>query len=312
MSGKVFFRKSNMLSVLIHTRNSAKTVKLALESVQWASEIIVVDMNSTDSTPEICKRYTDNIFQFKDTGFVEPARNFGISKVKQKWVFILDADEELSKGLQKFLTKFDQKEFESEYVAFEFARQNIFWGESLTHTGWWPDYQLRLFKKESVKWSQEIHSKPEISGLSTRLPIDRNLAIIHHNYSTVSEYIDRVNHYSTIEASQSPSLKQTFTPSDIVQAFSDEFTRRFFLWNGYRDGVRGVSLSLLQASSQLLKELKRWEKSKNKDNSYTESESIEAIQILQSSLNYWIADWKTQHSSGLTKIFWKMRRKLKI
>lgn len=89
------------LSVVVNTKNSSTTLESTLKSASFADEIVIVDMHSSDNTKEIAKKYTNKIFDYQDVGFVEPARNFAIKKTTGDWIFILDADEEISDGLKK-------------------------------------------------------------------------------------------------------------------------------------------------------------------------------------------------------------------
>ena len=92
------------LSIVINTKNCESTIVRTLQSVrQVADEIVVVDMQSSDQTVELAKRYTDRIFAIKDVGYVEPARNFAVSRAKSDWILVIDADEQLSSGLRNFL-----------------------------------------------------------------------------------------------------------------------------------------------------------------------------------------------------------------
>jgi len=298
------------LSVVIHTKNSEKTLKGALESVQWADEIIIVDMHSIDDSREIAKKYTDQIFTFKDVGYVEPARNFGISKAHGEWVFILDADEEVSKGLREFIQKVSTSQDSAhETVAYQIPRSNEIWGKGMEHTGWWPDYQLRLFRNGAVEWSKVIHEGPKVMGKIDQLPPKQQVAILHHNYQTVSQFVDRLNHYTTIQAK---STHYASHPETSIDAFTNEFVQRYFSWEGYKDGVRGLSLSLLQSMSEMIVVLKKWEESEFKAQSLTEEMSIAKIDELRQTLNYWIADWKVKNTSGITQLIWVCRRKLKV
>src|SRR5688500_1083795 len=92
-----------MLSVVINTKNSERTLKAALDSVQFATEIIVMDMHSKDDTTKIAEKAKAKVFTHPDVGYVEPARNAAIAKATHDWVFILDADEVVPEKLAKVL-----------------------------------------------------------------------------------------------------------------------------------------------------------------------------------------------------------------
>ncbi len=301
-----------MLSVIIHTKNSAKTLKKCLESVLFADEIIIMDMKSSDETLKVAKKYDVRFFTTKDVGYVEPARNEAISKAKGDWVFILDADEEMAPKLQELISQLSLDNWKiGEPVAYKIARKNIIWGKWMEHTGWWPDHQLRLFVKGKVEWKDEIHSEPKVSGEVKNLPADPSLAILHHNYTSVSDFISRLDRYSSIQAKEA-SKSTTLSQTKVVEVFFDEFFRRTFQWNGIKDGTHGLALSMMQSMSELIKDLKVWEQQDFKENKQSESEVVDSLHVIQKNMKYWLADWHVKNSSGISKFVWKVRRKLKI
>src|SRR5688572_12024024 len=87
------------ISVVINTFNEEKNIERAIKSVAWADEILVCDMHSDDNTAIIARKLGATVFLHKRVGFVEPARNFAISKASNDWILILDADEEIPGSL---------------------------------------------------------------------------------------------------------------------------------------------------------------------------------------------------------------------
>lgn len=296
------------LTVLIHTKNAAATLKQALESVLFADQIIIVDMHSSDETVEIAKEYTSHIFAVEDVGYVEPARNFGLSKVKTKWVLILDADEEVSPDLSQKITELLSRDTAAD--GYYIARQNIIFGKALAHTGWWPDWQLRLFKVGHVKWSTEIHSVPETKGEIKKLPAEPEYALIHHNYQSVHQFIDRLNRYTDIESTR---IDHQATLSEIsdFRLFSQEFLRRLFAQGGLEDGRHGVALSLLQSMYPVIVALKQWQHAGFPEQDLMAATLRDLVRFRQE-LAYWIADWHVAHTSGLTQLGWQLRRKFRF
>jgi hypothetical protein len=311
--------KAQTLSVVINTKNVAETLTAALESVkEVADQIVVVDMHSTDDTLKIAKKYTKDIFTFeKDVNYVEPARNFAINKARGEWILILDADEEASEQLVSMIKEVLSRDVEDGVGAFFIPRKNLIFGKWLEHTGWWPDYQLRLFKQGTVVWSDEIHSVPEIKGKVEYLPAEEDLAIVHHNYPSVESYLARLNRYTTVTATgltqASGGDHPALTQHQVWQTFTEEFLRRYFAQEGWKDGVRGMSLSLLQGMYEVSTQLKVWEQAGHPINELGESEkALSDLQAFRGELAYWIADTKMKESSGLTKLVWQVRRKLRV
>ena len=125
-----------MISVIVHTYNEEKNIDRCLNALSWADEIVMIDMGSKDKTIQEAQKYNTTIYQHPYTHFVEPARNFGISKAKYEWVLIVDADEEIPKTLSRFLQKASN---ENIFDYYRIPRKNIIFGKWIKHTGWWPE-----------------------------------------------------------------------------------------------------------------------------------------------------------------------------
>mgnify|MGYP001569952509 CR=1 FL=1 len=278
------------ISVVINTLNEEKNIARALKSVGWADEILVCDMYSGDKTVEIAKQFGAKVVFHKKVNYVEPARNFAVSKAGSFWILILDADEEIPSCLVKRLREIASKPMVSDYI--EIPRKNIIFGKWIKATGWWPDNQIRFFKKNAVVWQDKIHAKPIVEGKSLTIPPEENLAIIHHNYQTVAQFLTRMNRYTDIESEQINSQGYIFDWKDLVQKPLGEFLSRFFAGHGYEDGLHGIALSLLQAFSVFVVYLKLWELSRFKKEQIS-LKDIEEEQInLFNQINYWIRQTK--------------------
>jgi glycosyltransferase involved in cell wall biosynthesis len=289
------------ISVIIHTRNSAAVIERAITSVPFATDVIVIDMESTDNSIAIAKRLGCRVFSHPDVGYVEPARNFGISKATQEWVLILDADEEILAPLAEKIAKLITLPVD----VWKLPRKNLFFGLWPKHAAWWPDYVVRLFRHGHVTWTPEIHSEPKLSGVVDSVEAKEEWAITHHNYSNVSEYVNRLNHYTTIASNENHHKDQL-----SIEAFFNDFFRKFFYLKSYKDGVAGLQLSMLQAMYQASLAIKVWEKRGKKNSAF----SIDRImKKITRDLAYWRADYHVQNeSSPLLRIYWRIRRKFKV
>lgn len=299
------------LSVVINTKNAAETLDSCLESVSFADEIVVVDMHSFDKTKQIAQKHSVKFFYHDDVGYVEPARNFAIKQASHPFIFVLDADETISQDLKKQILKITKLDNPAD--VYLFPRKNIMFGQWMKHTGWWPDYQPRLFKKNMVLWSKTIHQPPIMKGRVVKLPVKEEFAIFHHHYPSLHVYLERLNRYTSVQAENSMrGFSQPVTEPILITTFFNEFFRRFFVFCGYKDAVAGIGLSFLQASYELSVQLKVWESKINQDAKHNETEIIEALEKSRSDLSYWLADWRVKNSSGYSKLIWKIRRKFKI
>lgn len=245
------------LSVVINTFNEENNIERAIKSVSWADEILVCDMYSDDNTAVLAKKLGAKIIFHKRVGFVEPARNFAISKAEGDWILVLDADEEIPDGLKDKIKEIISKDGVVTHV--EIPRLNIIFGKTLKAAMWWPDYNIRLFKKSTVSWSNKIHSKPKTEGQGLRLPELERLAIIHHHYENISQFLLRLNRYTSVQAKELKDSGYEFDWRDLFAKPLGEFLSRFFANRGFEDGLHGLALSLLQAFSHLVMYLKVWE-----------------------------------------------------
>lgn len=244
------------ISVVINTRNEEKNIEDCLKTLRFADEIIVVDMESQDATKQLAKGYTDKVFDTPMVGFVEPARNFAIKKAVGNWILIVDADERIPKTLaQKLIQITDENKIDFVRI----PRKNLIFGQWTQHSRWWPDYNVRFFKKGMVQWQNEIHSIPITTGIGINLDADEALAIEHHHYHTIDEYFDRALRYSSQQAKELVNSGYKFDVKDLIGKPIGEFISRFFAGDGYQDGLHGLVLAFLQMFSVMLVYLKVWQ-----------------------------------------------------
>ncbi|OGV93059.1 hypothetical protein A3B57_01790 [Microgenomates group bacterium RIFCSPLOWO2_01_FULL_47_10] len=296
--------KSPAISVVINTKNSALTLERTLKSVAWADDIVVCDMASTDETVKIARKFTDRIFSVDDRGYVEPARNFATAKAKHEWILVLDADEEVPIPLAEELETI----INSGYDVIDIPRKNIIFGRWLEHAGWWPDYQRRIFRKNFVVWSDTIHSKPAVKGKIKILPPEEKYALIHQNYQTIEQYLDRLNRYTSIEAKHLSGA--VTSQAKIIETGFSELFNRFFKEQGFKGNLHGLSVSFLQMFYQIVTQLKIWQAQEFKSASGTINQIFPSI---ISQMKYWYADYRSKTTKNpLMKLYWLVRKHFKI
>lgn len=298
------------ISAVVNTYNEEKKLSRALSSLKgFASEIVVVDMMSTDKTREIAKSFKARVFKHRKISYVEPARNFAIEKAKYDWVFILDADEEIPEALKIHLKK-EIKEAKTNF--YRIPRRNIIFGKWMKHAGWWPDYNIRFFKKGTVSWNEIIHSVPVTIGKGVDLPANSELAIKHRHYSSLEEYITRMNRYTTIQARQLNKKGVDFSWKDLITKPTAEFLRRFFAEEGFKDGLHGLNLSLLQAFSEVVLYSKLWQKQDFKKRKIDMLDLESVVTKSYKDFSWWVVTSKiTGSTKFFNKLWLKVLRKLK-
>ncbi|MEK7565652.1 MAG: glycosyltransferase family 2 protein [Patescibacteria group bacterium] len=267
------------LSVAIASYNEEKNLARCLESVrQLADEIIVVDEKSSDDTVRIAEKYTDKIFLVDHIPIFHKHKQMALDKCSREWILQIDCDEELSPELKKEIKNLD---FTAN--AYKVPRKNFIFGKWLEHTGWYPDYQIKLVRKNKTHYPcKSVHEDLVVNGEIGTLKSD----LLHYHYVSVDQFIDRMNRYTTNDAE---FLNQTVTWSDALKFPLDEFLKRFFYWEGYRDGLHGLVLSLLMALNRLVVFAKLWEKQKffEYNNKHFLSEFYKEIVKLKSDYKYW-------------------------
>lgn len=288
------------ISVVINTLNEEKNILRVLTSVkEIADEIIVCDMFSEDKTIEIAKKFGAKIITHKKTDFVEPARNYAISQAESDWILVLDADEELSFDLGKQLKEIAQND-KHDYVFF--PRKNIIFGKWMEHSRWWPDYLVRFFKNGKVTWSDKIHQPPTTTGKELKLDASEQNAIVHHNYNTLDQYLERMIRYSRIQSSQLITQGYQFDWHDLIRKPTSEFLGRYFVGEGYKDGLHGFCLAFLQSLSEFLVYVRVWEAHNFKE--AEEDAVLDEVNKAADEIDYWLVQ---RNRNPLKKILHKLR-----
>ena len=247
------------LSVVISAFNEEKKIEDCLKSASFADEIIFIDNSSTDQTLKIAKKYTSRIFIRPNNPMLNVNKNFGFSKAKNEWILSLDADERVSPKLREEVKSIINKDQSSD--GYWIPRKNIIFGKWIKHTGWYPDYQLRLFKKGKGKFEEKhVHEMIKLDGESEKL----ESPIIHYNYENISQFLQKTLLYAANEADQLIEKGYIISWQDSIRFPAKEFVSRFFAREGYKDGLWGLVLSLLMAFYHLIVFVNIWEKLKFK------------------------------------------------
>jgi glycosyltransferase involved in cell wall biosynthesis len=248
------------ITVAIITKNEERNIRDCLESVKWADEIVVVDNGSMDHTLSICKEYGARIFQEEWKGY-SGQKNSAIEKAGNEWVLNLDADERASAELRQEM----QKGLEENQAVdgYWIPRKNYFLGQWIRYCGWYPDLNLRLFRKSRGRFGERaVHERVEVQGKTSTL----THPLIHETYRSLSDFILRMDRYSTLAAQEMHQQRRKFRLIDVVFRPPFTFLQMYFLRAGFLEGYLGFILSVLYsyytfAKYTKLKELRKSEKS---------------------------------------------------
>lgn len=246
------------ISAVINTRNEEQNLRYCLESVRWCDEIVVVDMESDDRTVEIAREFTDKIYTHKKVLAFDVARKFAVEQATGEWVLLIDADELVPKTLSARLRDVvDNNEADAVLMPFK----NYLLGEWNKFTGWWPDYHCRFFKKSAMEFSEHIHAYQHLkdSAKKISLPAQEEFAINHFAYRDIQQFIEKLNRYTTIEASHFYADKKPFRYFKLFTAGFGGFFTRYVRLQGYKDGTRGLFVCIMMAMYQMVAYMKLWE-----------------------------------------------------
>lgn len=296
------------ISACITVLNNETRIKTCLESLKWVDEIIVVDRGSTDKTVKIAKTFTKRVYiEENNPDAIDVQKNDAFEKAKSEWILSIDADEELETDLaSEIRAAIETNDIDGYYI----PRKNIIFNKWLQHTGWYPDYQLRLFKKGKGKYtSKKLHQDLFLEGKSSHLKHH----ILHHNYDTVSQFLyKQLFVYAKSEADYLYENGYSFSLGDSISKPFSEFLSRFFARKGYLDGTHGLILSLLMAFYQLVVVVLLWEKEKFvEDTSGPVAVLEKEVSGVRKQLMYWLTTAQIQNSKNtVSKTFLRLKRKL--
>ncbi|MHB0926532.1 MAG: glycosyltransferase family 2 protein [Gallionellaceae bacterium] len=235
------------LSVIIITQNEASNIRACLESVAWADEIIAVDSGSTDDTVSICKAMGAQVYMSTDWPGFGQQKNRALNYATKDWVLSIDADERVTPELREELIQAMNEGHASGYYL---PRLSQFCGASIHHSGWYPDYVLRLFRRDAGRFSDNlVHESVLLAGRTARL---KN-PLLHYSYLTTDDVERKVEHYSTAAAQQMFQSGKQSNWLDAVLRAGWAFVRTYFLRLGVLDGSAGLSIARMNARTTYLK-----------------------------------------------------------
>jgi glycosyltransferase involved in cell wall biosynthesis len=237
----------NRLSVCLITLNEEQDLARALASLRdVADEIVVVDSGSKDRTCEIAAEFGARVFNRAWTNYSDQ-RNFAAAQASSDWIVALDADEELSPTLLESLRAW-KKNVPAE-VAYAVARKANYLGGWIHHSGWYPDLQVRLYRRDLVQFKGTVHESLQVSGPIGRLQGD----LYHYTVSTLDEHAAKVENYTTLAAQQLFEAGRRSWLVPMVLAPLWTFLQKLLLRAGILDGYRGWLIAWMSARYVFLK-----------------------------------------------------------
>ena len=249
------------ISATIITFNEEPNIKAACESVAWADEVVVVDSNSSDNTRSVAEACGARVITNAWPGF-GAQKQFAVDQAKHEWIFSLDADERVSNELKQSIQSLRNLPEAELADGYRIARRTYYQQRWIRGGGWYPDRQLRLFRKSMGHWKQRhIHESVTMNpgARVEKLPGD----LLHYTSHDAAHHHRMIGErYAPLAARQMFEEGRRTSVLGVASAGPAAFIRSLVLKGGFRDGFAGFTIASFAAHHAFLKHLMLWEKQK--------------------------------------------------
>lgn len=235
------------LSVILITKNEAHNLHDCLTSLHWADEIIVVDSGSSDGSQDICREFGCTLIETDWPGF-GPQKNRALQLATHQWVLSIDADERITDQLRSDIIQAINTD--DDISGYYMPRSSSYCGRFIKHSGWYPDYILRLFQREKARFSDDkVHEKIIITGKTAKLTNH----LIHYSFSDLEQVLGKVNQYSSLGAEQLYKQGKRSTITKAIGKGIWSFLRSYIFRRGFLDRQEGLMLAISNAEGTYYK-----------------------------------------------------------
>jgi glycosyltransferase involved in cell wall biosynthesis len=248
-------RGSSGVTAVIAAHNESANIEACIASVDWASQVIVVENDSIDDTVDRARGAGATVISPKFTT-IGAQRNHAIARITTPWVFVLDADERCTPELAAEIARVVATP--GNHAAFRVPRRNFFLGKEIRHGGWGSDRPVRLFKKELRYNASLVHEHVDVTGEVGAL---KN-ALLHYTYTSLDQYFEKFNRYSRWWAEQNHARGRRGSAAAVVFKPPARFINMYVLKGGFLDGAPGIVVACLAAASVMAKYARLWELSR--------------------------------------------------
>ena len=228
------------ISVVIITLNEEHNIKHCLDSVSLFDEIIIVDSGSTDQTIDIAEKHGAKVIHQDWLGF-GPQKQYAVNQASNDWVLSIDADEYLSPELVEDIQK---RNLDDQYCAFSFNRRSYFLGKEVKHSGWNPDWIIRLFNKKTCHFTDDlVHERITCYARLIKL----NGLMYHNTYISITDIHEKTLKYGLLGKTSRAKDKNKYLSASWA------FIRTFILKAGFLDGLTGIKIATMNAKTTFIK-----------------------------------------------------------
>ncbi len=247
-------RAQPTLSAIVITRNEAHNLHDCLQSLHGlVDEIIVVDSQSTDATVTIAQQHGAKVAQPEDWPGFGPQKNRALDLATCAWVFSIDADERVTPELAAEIEGVLHANLD--HVAYQVPRLSWYCGQFMKHSGWQPDFVLRLFKRGTARFTNDlVHER-----LVVDVPVQKLGGILlHYSFMNFSQVLLKINAYSEASAKQAYAKGKRATVFTAVGHGFWSFFKTHFLKAGFLDGQHGLALAISNGEGTYYRYMKLW------------------------------------------------------
>ncbi len=249
------------LSVIIITKNEAANIQACLDSVRFANQWIIVDSGSTDDTVSIARAAGATVIKTTDWPGFGPQKNRALAAAEGEWVLSLDADERIPEALQQEIMAV--LAHSHAHAAYALPRLSSFCGYFIRHSGWYPDYIVRLFRRDAAHFSDDrVHERVIVrtggNGSNGAHSTTGKLEtpIVHYSYRDDSDYLRKLDQYSSLGAQQAYDAGKRGGLGKAISHAASSFLRSYVFKRGFLDGRAGLMVAISSAESAYHKYLK--------------------------------------------------------
>ncbi|MCI0595004.1 MAG: glycosyltransferase family 2 protein [candidate division Zixibacteria bacterium] len=244
------------VTAVILTKNEEQNLPRCLESVRWVDEVLILDSGSTDRTPEIARKCGAKVHQLPWEGFGKQKQK-GVELAAGEWVLSIDADEVVTPELKGEIMS--RLAGDNGTAGYFLKRKAYFLDRFVRHGGWYPDWVLRLFKKEKGRFTPAaVHEAVILDGPTARLEAD----LLHYTDPDFSHYLAKLNRYTDLSAQELFEKGERGSLFRIMANPAAKFFSQYFLKAGFLDGRAGFILAGASAFHVFSKYVKLWELSR--------------------------------------------------
>jgi len=246
------------ISAAIIARNEADNIADAVKSVSFADQVVVADTGSIDNTVEIARAAGAEVYDVSFEGFGN-TKNKAFELCRGEWIISIDADErvtpQLAENIQRLIGD------NPKYDGYLINRLTYFLGKPVRHSGWYPDYLPRLFRRGKGRYSSNlVHEIMKIDGIVETV----DGLLLHYSYKNLDQYLDKLNEYSSLSAREMLERGRKFNPLDLVFRPPLVFLKMYIFKAGFLDGLNGFILAVLSSYHVFVKYAKLYRAEESK------------------------------------------------